>query len=353
MKYNNPDYMEEPSNPFSSLTPGMKVVQEKVTSATTPLASLPYIDQVGKKMKETRWMAQQLATDLVEAHPQCKSWVDKNVQQFGYLAKVEKCVESPVKEGYRNKCEFAIGLNPETRRLTIGFKLDPRSGSSDVGPVDHLLHVPASMKHVVKLLEAFLRTQQPYQHYDMQRCEGQWVNAVVRTTRAANHGKAQIMVLLTFCSHHMPIAEVMNVKTQVRGFFERGDGSQCGVTSVFFAEKSMQGVGTPELLLGEATVAETLQGNLKFHISPRAYFCINTAGAEVLVGAIANLAGLHRFLKICLDLFLVQHNHRDMTILDLCCGTGALGLCLASRVGQVRNWEENIPILHALLGPVL
>jgi len=319
MKYNNPDYMEEPSNPFSSLTPGMKVVQEKVTAATTPLASLPYIDQVGKKMKETRWMAQQLAADLVQAHPQCKSWVDKNVQQLGYLAKVEKCVESPVKEGYRNKCEFAIGLNPETRRLTVGFKLDPRSGSSDVGPVDHLLHVPASMKHVVKLLEAFLRTQQPYQHYDMQRCEGQWVNAVVRTTRAANHGKAQIMVLLTFCSHHMPTAEVMNVKTQVRGFFERGDGSQCGVTSVFFAEKSMQGVGTPELLLGEATVAETLQGNLKFHISPRAYFCINTAGAEVLVGAIANLAGLHR----------------DMTILDLCCGTGALGLCLASRVGQV------------------
>ena len=27
-----------------------------------------------------------------------------------------------------------------------------------------------------------------------------------------------------------------------------------------------------------------------------------------------------------------------MTILDLCCGTGALGLCLASRVGQVRKY---------------
>ena len=299
MKYNDPDPYSAPP----TLTPGMKVVQEKVTAATTPLASLPYIEQVGKKMKETRWMAQQLATDLVAAHPQCQSWVDKNVQQFGYLAKVEKCVESPVKEGYRNKCEFAIGLNPETRRLTVGFKLDPRSGSSDVGPVDHLLHVPASMKHVVKLLEAFLRTRQPYQHYDIQRCEGQWVNAVVRTTRAGNQGQSQIMVLLTFCSQNMAVAEVMNVKTQVRGFFERGEGSQCGVTSVFFAEKGIQGIGTPELLLGEATVAETLQGNLKFHISPRAYFCINTAGAEVLVGAIANLAGLHRFLKISLTFF--------------------------------------------------
>ena len=37
------------------------------------------------------------------------------------FCRVDKCVESPVKEGYRNKCEFAIGLNPETRRLTVSL----------------------------------------------------------------------------------------------------------------------------------------------------------------------------------------------------------------------------------------
>ena len=99
-------------------------------ASTTPLAGLPYIDQVmlltsrlsplhlppldcllppltshrlpltwflsplichqvGKKMKETRWLAGQLATELVAAHPQARAWVDKRVQQFGYIAKVD------------------------------------------------------------------------------------------------------------------------------------------------------------------------------------------------------------------------------------------------------------------------
>merc|ERR1719481_1424123 len=316
------DEMIDRNNPFgnnsTAITPGMKAVQEKVTNSTTPMANLPYIDQVSKKMKETRWMAQELATQLVTVNPQCKAWVEQKVQQFGYIAKVDKCVESPLKEGYRNKCEFAIGVNPDSRRLTVGFKLDPRSGSSEVGPVDHLLHVPANMKHVVKLLENFLRGQ-PYEHFDLGRAQGQWVNAVVRTTRPTHMGKSQTMILLSFCTQQVGPEEIQNVKTQLRGYFERGEGAQAGVTSLYFSEKGPQAAATTELLLGEEVVTETLLGNLKFHISPRAYFCINTAGAEVLVEAMAAMIGLHK----------------QMAILDLCCGTGTLGICMASRVGQV------------------
>lgn len=316
------DEMIDRNNPFgnnsTAITPGMKAVQEKVTNSTTPMANLPYIDQVSKKMKETRWMAQELATQLVTVNPQCKAWVEQKVQQFGHIAKVDKCVESPLKEGYRNKCEFAIGVNPDSRRLTVGFKLDPRSGSSEVGPVDHLLHVPSGMKQVVKLLENFLRAQ-PYHHFDLQRSEGQWVSAVVRTTRPNSMGRSQIMVVLSFCPQHLNPNDVKTVKTKLRGYFERGEGSQCGITSLYFSEKGVQGQGSLELLLGEETVTETLLGNLQFLISPRAYFCINTAGAEVLVEAIASMVGMHK----------------NMTLLDICCGTGTLGMCLANRVGQV------------------
>ena len=34
------------------VTPGMKAVQDKVTQATTPLANLPYLDQVRRRRKE-------------------------------------------------------------------------------------------------------------------------------------------------------------------------------------------------------------------------------------------------------------------------------------------------------------
>ena len=44
--------------------------------------------------------------------------------------------------------------------------MDPRSGSSDVGPIEHLKHVPPQIKYVVKLLEMHLR-QTPHTHYDI------------------------------------------------------------------------------------------------------------------------------------------------------------------------------------------
>ena len=82
-------------------------------------------------------------------------------------------------DGYRNKCEFAIGVNPENRKLTVGFKLDPRSAAADVGPIDHLRHVPKHMKLVVHHLERYLRGTN-YKHFDYQTGTGYWVSVVVR-----------------------------------------------------------------------------------------------------------------------------------------------------------------------------
>lgn len=39
------------------------------------------------------------------------------------LAQVEEFVKSPVIDGYRNKCEFSVGLHPETQEVTVGFRL--------------------------------------------------------------------------------------------------------------------------------------------------------------------------------------------------------------------------------------
>ena len=50
-------------------------------------------------------------------------------------------------------------------------------------------------------------------------------------------------------------------------------------------------------------------------ISPRAYFCINTPGAALLIDAVSKLANLSK----------------EDTLLDVCCGTGTLGLGLANR----------------------
>ena len=79
-------------------------------------------------------------------------------------------------------------------------------------------------------------------------------------------------------------------------------------------------MGKLDNLFGSDNIMEKVSG-LDFIISPRAYFCINTTGAEVLVRTVTEMAGLHR----------------NMTLLDICCGSGTIGLSLASRVGNVRS----------------
>ena len=41
------------------------------------------------------------------------------------LAKLENFIESPVINGYRNKCEFTVGRHPETQKATVGNDSDP------------------------------------------------------------------------------------------------------------------------------------------------------------------------------------------------------------------------------------
>ena len=53
----------------------------------------------------------------------------------------------------------------------------------------------------------------------------------------------------------------------------------------------------------------------------KAFFQVNSKGAEALYKTVGDLAGLEA----------------QSTLVDVCCGTGTIGLCLADRVKQVRN----------------
>jgi tRNA (uracil-5-)-methyltransferase len=67
-----------------------------------------------------------------------------------------------------------------------------------------------------------------------------------------------------------------------------------------------------EHLMGSTHIYETVLG-LKFRVSPEAFFQINTFAAEVLYKSVAELS--------CPT--------KNTTVIDICCGTGPIGLCLA------------------------
>ena len=75
-------------------------------------------------------------------------------------------------------------------------------------------------------------------------------------------------------------------------------------------------------LFGDDHLVERLLG-LSFRISPAAFFQVNTAGAEALCRLLRQECGLES----------------DTVLLDVCCGTGTLGLTLASAVQRVIGTE--------------
>lgn len=57
---------------------------------------------------------------------------------------------SPVTEGYRNKCEFTVGIDEETQQPTVGFRLGSyATGTVAVAPVQSLKHISEEMKKAV------------------------------------------------------------------------------------------------------------------------------------------------------------------------------------------------------------
>lgn len=79
-----------------------------------------------------------------------------------------------------------------------------------------------------------------------------------------------------------------------------------------------------ERISGSSGIVERLLG-LEFLISPEAFFQVNTLGAERLFQKVAEVAVIDE----------------ETIVLDVCCGTGTIGLSLASRCRQLFGIELN------------
>jgi hypothetical protein len=93
------------------------------------------------------------------------------------------------------------------------------------------------------------------------------------------------------------------------------------------------GVPLPQMehLYGKTHLEEDLL-DLTFQLSPSSYFQVNTKGAEVLYSAIIDLV----------------EPTEDTTVLDLCCGTGGIGLCIAKVSSRAHRYILHIYNNHHL-----
>ncbi|MBJ7329544.1 MAG: 23S rRNA (uracil(1939)-C(5))-methyltransferase RlmD [Solirubrobacteraceae bacterium] len=208
---------------------------------------------------------------------------------------------------YRNKLEYSFGEGPDGE-LICGFHA-PGQWHTIVGLDDCLLASEAGNRVREEVL-AWARAQ-GLSPFDRRTHTGLLRNLVVREGRRTGELQARLVVadgkeadaIDTDSLHQAVQADaIMITRTDARGETTQG--------------------GETEIVTGAPKLIEELN-DLRFEISPTAFFQTNTEMAERLYGVAAEVAGLQGWERVY----------------DLFCGIGTVGLSLAERAGEVWGIE--------------
>uniref|UniRef100_A0A8C5IM25 tRNA (uracil(54)-C(5))-methyltransferase n=1 Tax=Junco hyemalis TaxID=40217 RepID=A0A8C5IM25_JUNHY len=288
--------------------------EERLANAVTPLWRLPYQEQLQVKYESQRKTLQTLASRLEELG------IDAQ-KPGGLCCPLQPVVPSPIINGYRNKSTFSVNRGPDGNPKTVGLYVGTgRERNIVCVKANHVENIPSKHKQVAQCYEEFI-CQSPLDPCILFHKGGHWRELMVRTSRCGH-----TMAIITFHPQQLGQEELAAQKALLKEFFTRGPGAVCALTSLYFQESTMTRCSHEQspyqLLHGAPHISEELLG-LRFRISPDAFFQVNTAGAELLyqaVGELCQAAG-------------------DTVLLDICCGTGTIGLSLAHRVSKVIGVE--------------
>ncbi|XP_068461429.1 tRNA (uracil-5-)-methyltransferase homolog A [Clinocottus analis] len=302
---------------------GEEPLSVQIANVVTPLWNVPYEEQLRMKEQEVVVVLQRLAKEIGANNKAMLPWLFLQKGKYNKMCcALEAIRPSPTQTEYRNKCEFLISMGADGEDKTIGFRLGKyKGGSCAVVEPSETSHVSAEAKSVVSEFQKFIRTTS-YSVYSPETYEGHWKQLTVRTTRTK-----QAMAVAFFNPQKLEAEEVDALKNSMKKYFTEGEGKDCGLTSLYFVREGQR--TSPnledlpcELVAGEGSIHEELLG-LKFRISPHSFFQVNTGAAEVLYSAVGEWAQLDQ----------------DSTVLDVCCGTGTIGISLAKRVKKVIGIE--------------
>ena len=316
-------------------------VAERLQSAVCPLAGDSYDEQLKKKQSEVLLLVKRLGSEISRSHQMLGHYVASKMREHETVAPVDNFVMSPTLQGYRNKCEFTIGYSggdSDSRTVSVGFRLSSyKSGSVEVVSISSLSqpsvtlpHVPAPMLEAALVLEQYVRASGVTPYCSVER-RGNWRSVMMRCARGPDPGHksyteslTQMMILVTLDPSNMNLELLDRVRQDLRQLLSGVELSGgCRVTSAYLhlspARKEAGHTDPPpELLLGDPCIQETLLKR-RFNVSPQAFFQVNTLAAELLYKMAGDIADLNS----------------KTTLVDVCCGTGTIGLCLADQVRDV------------------
>eukprot|EP01120_Amphizonella_sp_Union-15-10_P006714 TRINITY_DN21_c0_g3_i1.p1 TRINITY_DN21_c0_g3~~TRINITY_DN21_c0_g3_i1.p1 ORF type:complete len:583 (-),score=107.27 TRINITY_DN21_c0_g3_i1:67-1752(-) len=284
-----------------------------VQDALTPWHNKPYAEQLELKKKDMEnilsQVTRQIRTQSKYLIPQWLKYVK------GPVCPLEGIKPSPVTEGYRNKAEFSIGFNKQ-HEPTVGFLLGQyQHGVTAIEDPTPCKNVSEDMKILRNLFQTYL-SNNPHPPWDKIKQVGFWRLMTIRANRS---NQTMIMFQLNPGAISQDLYD-LELKNLVKWVTETCNQSSPRVSSLYVQEHGGVSNVAPHdaeirHLWGEMYIYEELLG-LKFRISPVSFFQPNTYATEVLYGIIGDWVG---------DL------DKNTSVIDICCGTGTIGLSLASK----------------------
>lgn len=238
-------------------------------------------------------------------------------------------IGSPVINGYRNNCEFTCGYSVDGK-TSVGFLQGSfQDGYLAITHPQDCLNISDHGKRICTLMQAFIDTNcfaDTLKCYSKTDHTGFW-----RLVKLRENLEGHLMLMFQINPTGVDQATIDRVKQDLIEYFMKHKDAEgetkLDIKSMFL--QSFDGVSnaapsdTPmEKIFGEDHIYETVSG-IKFQVSPLSFFQVNTLGAEKLY-------------QLAREWCAASPNE---TLLDVCCGTGTIGLTMASSVKRVVGIE--------------
>ncbi|KAL9261843.1 Zinc finger CCCH domain-containing protein, partial [Drosera capensis] len=332
--------------------------QKCARDVVTPLADIPYAEQLEQKKNSLSQLLKRLTRNAKKACPNgvpLPQWINKSREIGGLPCKLEGILDSPLTNGYRNKCEFSVGYSV-SGKVTVGFMLGNfREGVTAVEEPVNCPNVSNIASRYASIFQEFLR-ESSLPVWNRFKNTGFWRQLTVREGRNPQKevdfenpeaNILEVMLVIQICSSGLG-DDIINseLKRMSESFATEAISSSPPLPLTALVVQDHQGISnaapadaplrpliiptaqTDSSILKACTAEARIHdyiSSLRFSISPTAFFQVNTLAAEKLYSLAGDWASLDS----------------DTLLFDVCCGTGTIGLTLAPRVGMVVGIEMN------------
>ncbi len=253
------------------------------------------------------------------------------LQRIGKVQHIplSKMYASPLLWGYRNKMEFAVGLDAISGKVYLGLRA---SASHNIIPTPHCLLMPQECEQVLQRLEKLINGTgfEPWNALQGQGAStqktsnsvqtGLWRHVVIRMPHAEGKKSCHIQIITAPASAEQRLIiarlgqDLLTANLGVVGFVhEERDSS----TLYAQGERCIT-------QLGERHLCEKLAG-VSYKIAHNSFFQVNTLAAE----------------HLCVEAKAMADLKDDEIIWDIYCGVGAPGLGLAKHAKALYGVESS------------